>query len=220
MVLLWLLVILLFPFPVITVILSLGAPCWNYRDYQRHQATGDGQGSTGDVWRGVLQQAQRQWKIYHALSMIVIPTTVRHFVRPAEECSWSYYLAVIALLSGTMNLALATVYKEYVEILQQPSVARHWLGERSGPRQPPGKAIILWIFLSIPASWFTCSIVASALSMVFSTWSGVAPGMVGVSCSTGHPYFQHTAIVIVASKAFADILFVVLTLQDIEYHAD
>ncbi|KAF9439828.1 hypothetical protein P691DRAFT_805059 [Macrolepiota fuliginosa MF-IS2] len=54
-----------------------------------------------------------------------------------------------------MNLIFTTVYKEYAEILQQASVARHWLEARPSPGHPPGKTIILWVFLSIPTGWFS-----------------------------------------------------------------
>ncbi|KAF9439681.1 hypothetical protein P691DRAFT_785472 [Macrolepiota fuliginosa MF-IS2] len=80
------------------------------------------QGSTGQAWKDVLQQVQCQWKIYHELSVIVILTTICHFLIPVEGCTWSHYFAAIALMSGTMNLAFTTVYKEYFKILQQPFV--------------------------------------------------------------------------------------------------
>ncbi|KAF9445333.1 hypothetical protein P691DRAFT_805783 [Macrolepiota fuliginosa MF-IS2] len=217
--LVWLLGIIFFPFLVVTVIFSFGAPYWYYRCFRWHCANHN-QGSAtansqppraGTAWNSVLQQAQHQWKIYHALSVIVIPTTVRHFATPAaEKCSWTYNLAVIALLGGMMNLVFTTIFQEYAETLRQTSVAERWLKVPINPR-----AIMVWVFLSLPTSWFVSSVAASILSMVSSTWIGVTPHVVGDPCSVGHLDFLRAFIIVLALKAFMDLLFMFSTLHAI-----
>lgn len=178
-------------------------------------------------------------------------TTLRMFVAPAtEKCSLAYAFAVVALLSGIMNLVITTVYQEYIETLQQPLVTERWLEVRtctllyskaydlchhtgrphimctsslkqlsfgfSSHSQQSGSSggLHLWFCMFLTDKHICSLIGTSTLSIIFSTWVGLAMGSsTDFSCPSRHVYLLRGTITTIALTALMSILVMIWTLQ-------